>query len=109
MQISLKFCPTARNYIKSILRFIPVFLLAYLAFSTLLSADTITFTYDELNRLTSATYTTARIDYHYDSAGNITQVVTPLPGDSTYYRDADDDGYGDPTESIQSYTQPRDM
>jgi len=45
-------------------------------------------------------------DYHYDSAGNITQVVTPLAGDSTYYRDADGDGYGDSVESIQSYTQP---
>lgn len=71
-----------------------------------LSAATATFTYDQLNRLTSATYGTVRIDYSYDSAGNITQVVTPLTGAITYYRDADGDGFGFSGDSIDSYTQP---
>jgi len=40
-------------------------------------AGTATYTYDSLNRLTSATIDGSRIEYEYDSAGNITRVVTP--------------------------------
>lgn len=35
------------------------------------------YSYDSLNRLTSATIAGSRIEYQYDSAGNITRVVTP--------------------------------
>lgn len=37
---------------------------------------TATYTYDELNRLTSATIDDSRIEYVYDSAGNILSVIT---------------------------------
>lgn len=40
-------------------------------------AENATFTYDSLNRLISATYGSSHIDYTYDSAGNITNAVTP--------------------------------
>ena len=36
-----------------------------------------TYTYDSLNRLTSATISGSRIEYTYDSAGNMTRVLTP--------------------------------
>ena len=38
---------------------------------------TATYTYDELNRLTSATIDGSRIEFDYDSAGNILSVITP--------------------------------
>jgi len=40
-------------------------------------AATASYTYDELNRLTSATIDGSRIEYTYDSAGNIEKVITP--------------------------------
>jgi len=69
-------------------------------------AETAIFTYDQLNRLTSATYGTATINYVYDSAGNITQVVTPSGCENVFYRDADGDGFGDPNGSVLSCEQP---
>ncbi len=41
------------------------------------SAQTTTYTYDTLNRLTSATIAGSRIVYEYDSAGNMTRAWTP--------------------------------
>jgi YD repeat-containing protein len=44
-------------------------------------ADTVSYTYDDAGRLTSATYPSgASIQYSYDAAGNMTAVaVTPAP------------------------------
>lgn len=77
-------------------------MLAVMLLAGPVSGLVVTFTYDELDRLTSATYDTNRINYVYDSAGNITQVVTPAGCENRYYRDADGDGYGDPNASILS-------
>lgn len=84
--------------------FLVVLFLLFSAYSVW--AEDVTFTYDELSRLTSATYGTATINYVYDSNGNITQVVTPSGCDNIFYLDADGDGYGDPSSSIQTSTQP---
>jgi len=43
----------------------------------MVSAATANYTYDNLNRLTSATIDGSRIEYVYDAAGNITRVLTP--------------------------------
>jgi YD repeat-containing protein len=40
-------------------------------------AATATFAYDDLNRLTTATFDGSHIEYTYDSAGNIEKVLTP--------------------------------
>ncbi len=48
-----------------------------LSFARPLWSETATFTYDGLNRLTSATYENSMIEYTYDSAGNIERVFTP--------------------------------
>ncbi len=69
-------------------------------------AETATFTYDALNRMTSATYAGVTIEYVYDPAGNITRVFTPSGCTDLFYRDADGDGFGDPSHSLQSCTQP---
>jgi RHS Repeat len=85
----------------------PFLSLALLAFfAGHVHAQTATFTYDQLNRLTSATYGTDRVNYLYDSAGNITHVVTPAGCTNAYYRDADSDGFGDPDNSILSCSLP---
>ncbi len=42
------------------------------------SAHSASYTYDKLNRLTSATIDGSRIEYVYDAAGNITRVLTPF-------------------------------
>ena len=39
-------------------------------------ADTVSYTYDDMGRLTKADYGTTAIAYSYDSAGNILKVVT---------------------------------
>ncbi len=52
---------------------LPVFLLG----SLVSEAATSTYTYDKLNRLTTATIDGSRIEYTYDAAGNITRVLTP--------------------------------
>jgi hypothetical protein len=78
--------------------------LLFTAFPTF--AENVTFTYDNLNRVTSATYGTDRIEYHYDSNGNITQVVTPAGCTDVYYRDADGDGYGNLSNPLHSCSQP---
>ena len=51
--------------------------LAFLAFAAPVWGATATFSYDSLNRLTSATIDGSRIEYQYDSAGNMTRVWTP--------------------------------
>lgn len=60
-------------------------LLCLLIFSVnSIHAETMTYTYDSLNRLTSADYFDGYIDYYYDSSGNIIKVdtvVTDSDGD----------------------------
>lgn len=44
------------------------------------AAETVTYTYDALGRLTSVTYSNgATVTYTYDAAGNRTAVVTTTP------------------------------
>lgn len=69
-------------------------------------SEKVTFEYDQLNRLTSATYGQNRINYVYDSASNILQVNTPTGCENQYYRDADGDGFGDPAISQKACSQP---
>lgn len=95
---------TRRKTGNILIALLPVLFLLFSAHPGL--AENVTFTYDSMNRLTSATYGTARINYVYDSDGNITQVVTPSGCDNVFYRDADGDGFGDPSSSILSCTQP---
>ena len=61
-----------------------------------LTATAVTYTYDQLNRLTRVDYGEgAYIEYTYDSAGNITSVsVSPAEGQG----DSDEDGLDDDTE-----------
>ncbi len=73
-----------------------------IAASSMTGAETVTFTYDNLNRLTLAAYGDCVIEYTYDSAGNILNVSTPNGGADSYYRDADDDGYGTLNDVIRS-------
>lgn len=70
-------------------------------------AEEAAFTYDKLNRLTSATYGINTMNYEYDSNGNIKRVVTPAGCETVYYRDADGDGYGDPFVTLQSCSLPQ--
>lgn len=60
------------------------------------------YTFDGLNRLTSATYGDSTIEYQYDSNGNMTRVVTPTGCTNIVYLDLDGDGFGDPGESLQT-------
>ncbi len=48
-----------------------------IAIPALTSAETFTFTYDKLNRLKSATYSSSQILYTYDSNGNLLRVYSP--------------------------------
>jgi uncharacterized repeat protein (TIGR01451 family) len=50
--------------------------ISLVAFQSALAASS-SYTYDNLNRLNSATIDGSRIEYTYDSAGNITRVITP--------------------------------
>ena len=54
-----------------------IFFVATMAAAGQVSAATASYTYDKLNRLTSATIDGSRIEYVYDAAGNITRVLTP--------------------------------
>lgn len=69
-------------------------------------AETVTFTYDALNRLTSAAYGTTRyIEYTYDSAGNITRVVTQSTPQNTCAADTNDDCQVNLTDLVNMKTE----
>lgn len=65
----------------------------------------VSYTYDKLNRLTSATFGTQTVAYHYDSNGNIEEAITPEGCTTIVYRDADGDTYGNPEFSLQTCDQ----
>ncbi|MBU1737107.1 MAG: hypothetical protein KKG35_03125 [Proteobacteria bacterium] len=77
-----------------------------LIMASTVSAENVTYTYDNLNRLTSATYSSGTINYTYDSNGNMTQVVTASGCVDPLYRDADGDGFGDLAITITTCPQP---
>jgi YD repeat-containing protein len=67
-------------------------LLLMLAFCSLASAATVTYTYDNLNRLTGVDYGNGSTEqYSYDAAGNRLSLSVEAPTD--YYCDNDSDGH----------------
>lgn len=87
-------------------KLIIVFALLFLAVQAM--AESVTYTYDNLNRLVTAVYESGTITYTYDSNGNITQ-VNAVPdvncSPTTLYRDVDGDGYGNSSISVESCPQ----
>jgi uncharacterized repeat protein (TIGR01451 family) len=58
-------------------RFVSLTAITLLFWASFVAAQGTSYTYDKLNRLTSATIQGSRIEYVYDAAGNITGVLTP--------------------------------
>lgn len=69
-----------------------------------LQAASISYTYDNLNRVTAMVYGTCRLEYSYDSAGNMTRVYTPVT--ALVYKDDDGDGHGDPLVTLEACSPP---